>query len=65
MHYHSSVLFLKVRKNRLQKTTTTLLQKRLNNDVARFTTVLTCQHGFNVGSKTRNIAFKLVLQQCC
>ena len=38
MHYHSSLLFLKVRKNGQQKTKTTLLQKGLNNDVARFTT---------------------------
>ena len=51
---------------------TILLQNELNSDVKRFNThikpvlqqvrLLT---GLNVGGKTRNIVFRLVLQQCC
>ena len=50
----------------------TLLQKEFNSDVGRFTThikpvlhqirLLTV---FNVSDKTCNIAFQLILQQCC
>ena len=50
----------------------TLLQKELKSDVARFTTnVQTCQQPdlmqdrFDEGGKTRNVAWQLVLQQCC
>ena len=43
----------------------------MNSDVARFTTHIKTVlqqirlTGLNVGGKTRNIAFELVLQQCC
>ena len=56
----------------MQLVLTTLLQNELNNDVTRFTThIKTCfatnqlLKGLNVSGKTRNIAIKLVLQQCC
>ena len=75
MHYHSSLLFLKVRKNGQQKScnlSCKLLQKELNNDVARFTThikpvlkQIRLLTGLNEGGKTRNKAIQLVLQQCC
>ena len=75
MHYHSSLLFLKVRKNGQQKScnlSCKLLQKELNNDVVRFTThikpvlkQIRLLTGLNEGGKTRNKAIQLVLQQCC
>ena len=50
----------------------TLLQNKLNSDVACFTTqAQTClqpdlsQDGFDMGGNTRNIAIQLVLKQCC
>ena len=75
MHYHSSLLFLKVRENGQQKScnlSCKLLQKELNNDVVRFTThikpvlkQIRLLTGLNEGGKTRNKAIQLVLQQCC
>ena len=50
----------------------TLLQKDLNSDATRFTThewipctLNGCKTGSNVGSKTCNIAIKLILQEFC
>ena len=50
----------------------TLLQNELNSDVKRFNThikpvlqQIRLLTGLNVGGKTRNIVFQLVLQQCC
>ena len=50
----------------------TLLQNELQSDVARFTTLVEpvlhqvrLLTGLNVGGKTCNVAFQLVLQQCC
>ena len=50
----------------------TLLKNKLNRDVARFTKhvkpvlqQIRLLTGLTVGGKTRNIAFQLVLQQCC
>ena len=50
----------------------TLLQNELNSDVARFTNhikpvlqQIRLLTGLNVAGKTRNIAFDLVLRQCC
>ena len=50
----------------------TLLQNKLNSNVARFTThikpvlqQIRLLIGLNVGGKTRNIAIQLDLQQCC
>ena len=66
---------LKVRKNGQQKRTTclaTLLQNKLNSDVARFTThikpvlrQIRLLTSLNVGGKIRNIACQLVPQQYC
>ena len=50
----------------------TLLENKLNSDVARFTThikpvlqQIRLSTGLNVDGKTRNISFHLFLQQCC
>ena len=50
----------------------TLLQNKLNSDVARFTThikpvlqQIRLVTGLNVIGKTRNTAIQLVFQQCC
>ena len=50
----------------------TLLQNESNSSVARFTThikpvlqQIRLLTGLNMGGKTRNIAIKLVFQQCC
>ena len=50
----------------------TFLQNELNSDVALYTTrikpvlqQIRLLTGLNLGGKTRNIAFQLVLQQCC
>jgi len=66
---------LEVRKNGQQKHATclaTLLQNELNCDVARFIThikpvlqQIALLEGLKMESKTRNIVFQLVLQQCC
>ena len=63
------------RKNGQQKHATcltTLLQDELNCAVARFTThikpvlpQIRLLEGLKMGGKTHNIAFQLVLQQCC
>ena len=66
---------LKLRKNGQQKHANchaTMLKNELNSDVARFTThikpvlqQIRLLTGLNRGGTRRNIAFQLVLQQCC
>ena len=70
MHSHANLLFPCHKKRAACLPTS--MQNKLNNDVGRFTThiipvlqQIKLLTGLNVGGKSRNIAFQIVLLQCC